>query len=306
MGDFRDDTVDSGGVAIAARDYGGDGAPLVLIHGNGLSLASFGAMVPHLRDHFRLVSYDLRRQGLSGEGPFTWETALSDLRAVIEHFGLAAPAVAGHSLGGMIAALYGGTDRPCRAAINLDGHGLGIGIPADDPEEAATRARMKAITDEALGSRLDSPIPAAALEAQFAAAPEEMRDLLREHTLRQLVQQPDGSFVLRMTRDSIDEVMAAVNATDLFDVYRASRCPLLIVNAVKNEPSLADRSPEMAELMPGRRDMLARTLRELAEANEHVEVVEVDATHNLIAEIPGELSKLVTVFIDRAPEPVGV
>lgn len=302
MGDFTDGIVDSGGVDIAVRDYGGDGPPLVLIHGNGLSLASFDAMVPHLRDRFRLVSYDIRRQGLSGEGPFTWETALADLEAVIDHFGLVAPAVAGHSLGGMIAALYGGTGRPCRAAVNLDGHGLGIGIAADAPEEAATRARLKALSDEAVSAHFN-PIPAAALDAQLAALPEDKRDAVRANLTRQLVEQPDGSFVLRLTRESIDEVMTAVNATDLFDVYRRCKCPLLIVNAVKGDPSLAASSPEMAELLPGRKATLAENLRQLSAANDHIEVVEVDATHGLIAEIPEELSKIVTTFIERTPEP---
>ncbi|HUR47979.1 MAG TPA: alpha/beta hydrolase [Acidimicrobiales bacterium] len=301
MGEFADGIVDSGGVEIAVRDYGGDGPPLVLVHGNGLSLASFDAMVPHLRDRFRLVSYDIRRQGLSGEGPFTWDTALADLEAVITHFGLDAPAIAGHSLGGMIAALYGGTDRPCRAAVNLDGHGLGIGIPADDPGEAATRARLKALSDEAVDSHFN-PIPAAALDAQFASIPEDKREAVRASTMRQLVQQPDGSFRLRLTRESIDEVMDAVNGTDLFDVYRDCKCPLLIVNATKNDPSIAAQSPEMAELMPARRATLAENLRQLADSNHHIEVVEVDATHGLIAEIPEELSKIVAGFIARTPE----
>lgn len=305
MRDYEDGTVDSGGVEIAVRDYGGDGAPLVLIHGNGLSLASFDAMVPHLQDRFRLVSYDIRRQGLSGEGPFTWETALEDLEAVITHFGLAAPAIAGHSLGGMIAALYGGTGRPCRAAINLDGHGLGIGIPADDPDEAAARARLKELSDSAVASHFN-PIPAAAIDAQFAAIPEDKRDAVRASAMRQLVQQPDGSYMLRLTKDSIDEVMAAVNGTDLFDVYRECKCPLLVVNATKNDPSMAAQSPEMAELMPARRATLAANLRKLADENDHIETVEVDATHGLIAEIPEELSKIVTAFIERTPEPAAV
>jgi pimeloyl-ACP methyl ester carboxylesterase len=305
MGEFTDGTVDSGGVAIAVRDYGGEGPPLVLVHGNGLSLASFDAMVPHLQDRFRLVSYDIRRQGLSGDGPFTWDTALDDLQAVISHFGLTAPAIAGHSLGGMIAALYGGTGRPCRAAVNLDGHGLGIGIPADDPEEVAVRARLKELSDSAVAAHFD-PIPAAAIDAQLAALPEDKRDAVRAGALRQLVQQSDGSYRLRLTRDSIDEVMTAVNATDLFDVYRACKCPLLVVNAAKNDPSMAAQSPEMAELMPARRATLGANLRKLADEHAHIDVVEVDATHGLITEIPEELSKIVADFIERAPSPVAV
>jgi len=296
MGDFRDGTVDSNGVAIAVRDFGGEGSPIVLVHGNGLSLASWDRMVPHLSDLHRVVALDLRGQGLSGDGTFTWDAALADLRAVIEHFALDAPAIVGHSLGGMLAALHGATDRPCRAAVNLDGHGLEIGIAADEPEEAAVRVRMMSLIGEATAAHFE-PIPAATLEAQLATVGDEDVEGARANLQRQIVEQPDGTFRLRLTREALDQVMSAVNSIDLFDVCRACRVPLLIVNAVKDDAA-ASASPEMAELTRTRRPVLNANLRKLAEGQPHIEVEEVDATHGLITEIPEQLAKTVSAFVE--------
>jgi pimeloyl-ACP methyl ester carboxylesterase len=61
--------------------------------------------------------------GLLGcDGPWEWEAVLDDLEAVIDHFGLADPAVVGHSLGGMVAGMWTRRHPDCPAAVSLDGH----------------------------------------------------------------------------------------------------------------------------------------------------------------------------------------
>ncbi|MCP2167673.1 alpha/beta hydrolase fold [Goodfellowiella coeruleoviolacea] len=64
----------------------------------------------------RVVSYNFR------PGAWNWQTALMDLAKVIEYFGLVRPAVVGHSLGGMVAALWATMHPECPLAVNLDGH----------------------------------------------------------------------------------------------------------------------------------------------------------------------------------------
>lgn len=45
------------------------------------------------------------------------------MAAVVDTLGLDRPAVVGHSLGGMVAALWAAGHSSCRLAVNLDGHG---------------------------------------------------------------------------------------------------------------------------------------------------------------------------------------
>ncbi|MGW7536827.1 alpha/beta fold hydrolase [Amycolatopsis sp. NPDC054798] len=98
------------------RDHGGDGIPVVLLHGGGgRTRHDWDHLVPLLPE-FRIVTYTFR------PGPWNWQQALTDLADVIQHFSLDRPAVVGHSLGGMLAALWATEHPECPLAVNLDGH----------------------------------------------------------------------------------------------------------------------------------------------------------------------------------------
>ncbi|GCE29645.1 hypothetical protein KDA_51290 [Dictyobacter alpinus] len=45
---------------------------------------------------------------------------MNDLEAVIAHVGLDNPFVIGHSLGGLVATLYGARHPDCRGVVNLE------------------------------------------------------------------------------------------------------------------------------------------------------------------------------------------
>lgn len=303
MASWSEITIDAE-VPIAARDHGGQGPALVLVHGAGLTVTSLEELAADLVADHRVISYDVRGHGLSGDGLFTFDTAVEDLRAVIEHFGLTEPTVVGHSLGGMIAALYGGR-YDLRAAVNVDGHGLGVGIDPKDPEEAAFRQRMEDLRAKALTDQFD-PVPAEAVDAQLAAfySPEDL-PAARARLARSLRDLGDGTFARRMGRDTVEQVMGAVNGADLFAAYRDCRCPLLIFNAVRRDQAAAERGgdPELAEIMARRREILGRSLDALAAEAPHVEITTVDATHNLIAEIPAEVSTAIREFLSRTSSP---
>jgi pimeloyl-ACP methyl ester carboxylesterase len=122
MVNWTDDIISGRGVSIAVRDYGGAGAPVVLIHGAGRTLADFSPMAATMVSRYRVVAMDLRCHGRSGDGPWAWDAVLDDVAAVIDHFQLDRPAIIGHSLGGMIAAMWTAEHRECRGGVNLDGH----------------------------------------------------------------------------------------------------------------------------------------------------------------------------------------
>ncbi|MEU4832263.1 alpha/beta hydrolase [Streptosporangium sp. NPDC023615] len=113
-----------GDVPIVAEDHGGYGQDVLLLHGGGRTRADWDASASLLRDAgFRSVAMDLRGHGESGTAPWSWRDVLVDVAAVVEAFGLHRPVIVGHSLGGMVAALWAGGHPECPLAVNLDGHG---------------------------------------------------------------------------------------------------------------------------------------------------------------------------------------
>src|SRR5215467_5798631 len=45
----------------------GSGEPILLIHGNGSSIASFKAQIEYFRQHYKVIAMDSRDQGRSGD-----------------------------------------------------------------------------------------------------------------------------------------------------------------------------------------------------------------------------------------------
>ena len=86
----------------------GDGEPLFLIHGIGASRASFAGLVPHLKNEYRCISYDLRGHGVSPapKPPYRLDDLVEDLEALRRELGIDKAHFAGHSLGGMIGPAY--------------------------------------------------------------------------------------------------------------------------------------------------------------------------------------------------------
>ncbi|TDV54194.1 alpha/beta fold hydrolase [Actinophytocola oryzae] len=148
--------VRSGTLDIAARDFGGDGPPALLLHGGGGDMSAWETFAPQL--NVRAVAVDLRGHGKSGDGPWEWEAVLDDLEAVSDHFGLSTPAVVGHSLGGMIAGMWARRHPDCPAAVSLDGHRSAATDPANYAGMPAERVRRDLATLTAIFSAQEETI----------------------------------------------------------------------------------------------------------------------------------------------------
>ncbi len=95
------------GVPTAVLE-GGDGPPLVLLHGQGEFAATWMRVMPDLVRTHRVVAPDLPGHGASdvGDGDLDRDRVLAWLDELIEQTCVALPVVAGHLLGGAIAARY--------------------------------------------------------------------------------------------------------------------------------------------------------------------------------------------------------
>jgi non-heme chloroperoxidase len=98
-------TLTSGSVDIHFEDTGGDGRPVVLIHGWPLSGASWADQVPALTGAgYRVVTYDRRGFGESGKpgtgSSYDYDTLTGDLDALMTELDLSDATLVGFSMGG--------------------------------------------------------------------------------------------------------------------------------------------------------------------------------------------------------------
>ncbi len=96
------------GVKLYYEVYG-TGEPLLLIHGNGGSIADFKAQIIHFRNHYEVIAMDSRDQGKSGDSPdnISYEKMTDDLAALLDHLHTGPVYVLGWSDGGIEALLLG-------------------------------------------------------------------------------------------------------------------------------------------------------------------------------------------------------
>jgi SAM-dependent methyltransferase len=116
-------TVAGDGVSLAVRDFGGQGTGVLLLHGGGRTMEDWRLMAPSLlRAGLRVAAMDLRGHGRSTAASWSWPAALGDVAAVAGRLGMDRPALVGHSLGGIVAAMWAAEHPECPLAVNGDGH----------------------------------------------------------------------------------------------------------------------------------------------------------------------------------------
>ncbi|MCX6628361.1 MAG: alpha/beta hydrolase [Candidatus Solibacter sp.] len=96
------------GVKLYYEVYG-TGEPLLLVHGNGGSIADFKAQIDHFRKRYKVIAMDSREQGKSGDSldKISYEKMAEDLAALLDHLQTGPVYVLGWSDGGIEALLLG-------------------------------------------------------------------------------------------------------------------------------------------------------------------------------------------------------
>jgi pimeloyl-ACP methyl ester carboxylesterase len=96
------------GIKLYYEIYG-TGEPLLIVHGNGSSIAGVRAQIEHFRKHYKVIAMDTRDHGRSGDSPdgITYEKMTGDLAALLDYLKAGPAYVLGWSDGGIEALLLG-------------------------------------------------------------------------------------------------------------------------------------------------------------------------------------------------------
>jgi len=295
---INDRLIDAGDVPLAVRDFGGDQPPLLLLHGVGGNLATMTTLARALRPNHRVITVDLRGYGRSGEGTWTWDSALGDLAAVCVQLEIARPAVVGHSLGGMLAALWGQRHPEAPGVVTLDGNPPPTRVeqlPGLDPEKAAAElARLHAVFDQIdaqAGRVIEADQLADLVERQQAAA----RDMGANEKVwiegfRRNLAHENGETSTRPSAATTTQLRTLINGLDLGPVYAGTSCPELVVLATRDLP---EQEP-FAELYEAYRRFQLEQVR----AAGHPSYIQLaDTSQAMVIEQPTVLAGLITEFL---------
>lgn len=86
----------------------GSGSPLVLLHGNGGSIASRTDMLPKLIEKYKVIAVDSRCHGKSGcSKELNYEMMAADINALLNELKITSAFVWGHSDGGIVGLIMG-------------------------------------------------------------------------------------------------------------------------------------------------------------------------------------------------------
>ena len=86
-------------------DWGGDGEPLLALHGLASSGHWYRRVAPFLSDRYRIIAPDQRGHGATTQAPggYDWQTLAEDAVRLMDHFRISRAPVLGPSWGGHVA-----------------------------------------------------------------------------------------------------------------------------------------------------------------------------------------------------------
>jgi len=94
-----------GGLNVRYLDWGGDGPPIMALHGLASSANWYDIVAQLLRKYGRIIAPDQRGHGQTTQSPtgYDWQTLSSDIVGLMDHLGIDKATVLGHSWGGNVA-----------------------------------------------------------------------------------------------------------------------------------------------------------------------------------------------------------
>jgi esterase len=231
------------GLRLHYLDWGGDGPPLLFLHGGALTAHSWDLVCLALRDDYRCLAVDAR-----GHGDSEWSPTLEyeprhhaqDVAAFAEALGR--PVLVGQSMGGLSALTYaaaGGAER-VRALVLVD------------VAPSVSDIGSQRIADFVLGpAELDSLDEFVERARAFNPARDER--LLRRSLLHNLRRLPDGRWTWKydrrhLSQESFEKLRASLPR--LVEQLPKVTCPALVVRGADSDVLSESGAAEFAAALP--------------------------------------------------------
>jgi len=271
------------GLRLHYRDWGGDGPPLVLLHGLSSSKRIWDMTAPLLVDRFRVVALDQRSHGRSDQPDdgYGFDDVTADLAAFIETLGIDSPAIVGHSWGANVALTYAAANPDAVRSIVLVDGGVVDLSQHGTWEQAEPRMRPPEID----GTPVETFV---GFMRRWPQLKDIWSDQLRDMVLANFDVREDGTIARRLTIENHMKIARAIFDLRPADLLADLACPLLVISC-QQEPT----NDEARRWQKFREDGIETLGRVAPDARV---VVMKDTIHDVPIQRPEELAKQISDF----------
>jgi pimeloyl-ACP methyl ester carboxylesterase len=207
------------GMRLRALDWGGSGAPVLLLHGGALTAQTWDYVCVGLRSEFRLIALDMRGHGESSwSGDYSIGRLAADAAQTAAALGILRLHVVGMSLGGVAAAELALTTTGLVNSLTMVDVAPGV--------EFEGTARMRGF----INGMISAPSVEAVIEAAMRTSPSSDRERVAYRMRALLRRRGDGEWEWR--RDAwrmVDYFHILSHIQGLEDRVGEFRAPFLMV-----------------------------------------------------------------------------
>jgi esterase len=224
------------GLTLHYVDWGGSGAPLVMLHGLSGHARTWDHTAAALSDRYRVLALDQRGHGDSDWAPqYGLRPMAKDLLAWLDALDLSEVTLMGSSMGGLVSFVFAAAhpERVGRMVIMDIGPELAPAGSANVTSGLAANDVFSSEDEAFAQARAANPRPTDAT----------LRHRVR-HNLRKL---PDGTLTYKYDKELRRNPRALFDHTpdELWAAWRAVSCPVLLVRAADSDVLAADTAQRM-------------------------------------------------------------
>jgi pimeloyl-ACP methyl ester carboxylesterase len=244
----KDKFISVNGMEFHYVDWGGDGQPIVLLHGLASNCRIWDMVAPILSQNYRVVALDQRGHGDSAKPDHGYDFAsvVSDLAGFIAKLHFQNPVIAGHSWGGDVALEYAVVNpESTKGLCFVDGGMIEI---ADRPGWDLEKAKIEMAPPLFNGITFEGMLERSKSRWGFTRSEEQSEKFMRANF--QILE--DGTVQPKFSRANHMRIIEALWHHHPSELYGGVTCPVLIMPARQK-----DQDSQMAR-MPRREESVAK------------------------------------------------
>ncbi len=255
----KDEFTRYGGLRMHVRNWGGEGRPVVLLHGLASTCRIWDLVAPLLAKDFSVIAVDQRGHGDSGKPDHGYDFASvgQDVDALLEGRGIERPVLVGHSWGADVA-LELAVARPelLQGIVFVDGGTIDASARYDTLDDALVQMAPPDFTGVTPARFLERVMSGGQWASLIAEHGKPAQDVIMANfeTLE------DGTLRAKLSRDNHLRIIEALWDHHPRELYSRVPCPVLMIPArQKANPDAYERTLARSESMATAKKLLPRS-----------------------------------------------